>query len=122
MLKAEKTASVPGDIPAVILKEFLPELTLPVAVIIKEAVNSHTWPEGYKKEYHIPLKKCPAPQSESEKRGIGLTSFINKQLKRYLLNWIWPFVRPHIDPDQMCGMLGCGVEHYIIKMMHFILK
>ena len=99
MLEAKKTDSVPGDIPATILKEFLPELALPVSVIIKEAVNSHSWPEIYKKEYHIPLKKCPGPKSESELRGIGLTSFINKQLERYLLNWIWPFVRPDIDPD-----------------------
>ena len=117
MVKAKKTDTVPGDIPARILKEFLPEFVLPVTAIIREAISSHTWPDVYKKEFHLPLKKCPVPQSEDDLRGIGLTSFINKQLERFLLNWIWPYIRPHIDPDQMGGMPGCSVEHYIIKMI-----
>ena len=106
MLKSKKTDSVPGDIPAQILKEFLPEFAFPVSIIIKEAVNTHTWPEEYKKEYHLPLKKCPSPQTEDDLRGIGLTGWISKQLERFLLNWIWPYIKPHIDPDQMGGMPG----------------
>ena len=54
-------------------------------------------------------------------RGIGLTNWVSKQLERYVLNWIWPFVQPHIDPDQMGGVPGCSIEHYIVKMLHFIL-
>ena len=122
MLKSKKTDTVPGDIPAPILKEFLPELALPVSIIIKEAVSTHTWPDDYKKEYHLPLKKCPLPQTEDDLRGIGLTNWISKQLERFLLNWIWPYIKPHIDPDQMGGMPGCSIEHYIIKMMHFVFK
>ena len=38
-----------------------------------------------------------------------------------MLNWIWPYIRHHIDPDQMGGVSGCSVEHYIEKMLHFIL-
>ena len=30
-------------------------------------------------------------------------------------------MHPHINADQMGGMPGCSVEHYIIKMIHFIL-
>ena len=26
-----------------------------------------------------------------------------------------------MDPDQMGGVPGCSVEHYIIKIIHFIL-
>ena len=122
MLKAKKTDSVPGDIPATVLKEFLPEFATPVTAILRQAVLTHTWPEIYRKEYHIPLKKIPLPQNEDDIRGIGLTSWVSKQLERLVLNWIWPFLNPHIDPDQMGGMPGCSVEHYIIKMVHFILK
>ena len=46
---------------------------------------------------------------------------MSKQLERYVLNWIWPFVQPHIDPDQMGGVPGCSIEHYIVKMVNFIL-
>ena len=80
MKSAKKTDLVPGDIPAAILKEFLPELASPVAAIIREAVQTHEWPVMYKLEYHLPLKKIPAPESEDDVRGIGLTSLVSKQL------------------------------------------
>ena len=49
MKAAKKTDSVPGDIPASILKEFLPELAAPVTAILKQAVETHTRPDHYKK-------------------------------------------------------------------------
>ena len=122
MKMAKKTDSVPGDIPADILKEFLPEFVTPVTAILKHAVETHTWPQIYKKEYHLPLKKIPLPQDEDDIRGIGLTQWVSKQLERLVLNWIWPFIHPHINADQMGGMPGCSIEHYIIKMVHFILS
>ena len=70
MKRAKKTDSVPGDIPSNILKEFLPELALPVTAILKEAVSTHTWPEMWKKEFHIPLKKIPAPETKDDLGGI----------------------------------------------------
>ena len=121
MKASKKTNSVPGNVPAPILKEFLPELAFPVTSIIKEAVSTHSWPEAFKKEYHLPLKKYPIPASEEDVRGIGMTNWVSKQLERFVLNWIWPFIQPHIDPDQMGGMPGCSIEHYIIKMVQFIL-
>ena len=80
MKSAKKTDSVPGDIPSSILREFLPELATPVTAILKKSVETHTWPEIYKQEYHLPLKKIPAPETEDNLRGIGLTSFISKQV------------------------------------------
>ena len=55
-------------------------------------------------------------------RGIGLSAWVSKQLERLVLNWIWPYIRPYMDPDQMGGVPGCSIEHYIIKMTDFILK
>ena len=93
MRTAKKTDSVPGDIPATILKEFLPEFASPVTAIIQEAILTHTLPEINKKEYHIPLKKKPVPESEDDIRRIGLTNFVSKQLERVVLNWIWPYIK-----------------------------
>ena len=75
----KKTCSVPGDIPIKILDEFLPEFTAPIAAIYREAVASYTWPESFKKEYHLPLNKVPVPQSEDDL--LGLTPFISKRLE-----------------------------------------
>ena len=42
MKSAKMTDSVPGDIPASILKEFLPEFATPVTAILKESsTQSH---------------------------------------------------------------------------------
>ena len=98
-----------------ILKEFLPEFTTPETAIIREA--TYTWPAIYKKEYHIPIRKVPSPQTEDDVRQIGLTAWVSKQPMRVVLNWIWPY---NIDPDQMDGVPGGSVEHYIINMLNFI--
>ena len=42
MKEAKKTDSVPGNIPAPILKEFLPEFATPVTAILKQALENHT--------------------------------------------------------------------------------
>ena len=115
MKAAKKTDSVPGDISATILKEFLPEFATPVTAIIEEAIETHTWPEVFKKEFHVPIKKIPSPQTEDDVRGIGLTAWVSKQLERVVLKWIWPYLRSHIDPDQMGGVPGGSVENYIIN-------
>ena len=118
--KAKKTCSVPGDIPVKLLDEFLPELTAPVAAIYREAIASHTWPEPFKKEYHLPINKVPLPKSEDDLRNLGLTPFLSKRLEWFLIKWIWPYIAPHLDTDQLGGLPGCSVEHYLIQMLDFI--
>ena len=119
---SKKTCSVPGDIPQKVLNEFLPELSTPIAAIYREAIYTHTWPEVYKKEYHLPIKKVPQPQSEDDLRNLGLTPFISKRLEWILIKWIWPFIEPHLDTDQLGGLPGCSVEHYLVLMLDFIHK
>ena len=92
--KGKKTCSVPGDLPVQILTEFLPELTAPVAAIYREAIASHTWPEPFKKEYHLPINKVPIPQTEDDLRNLGLTPFLSKRLEWFLIQWIWPYISP----------------------------
>ena len=118
--KGKKTCSVNGDIPIKILEEFLPELTPPVAAIFREAISTHCWPKSYKKEFHIPINKVPSPQSEDDLRNLGLTPYFSKRLEWLLIQWIWPFISPHIDVDQLGGLPGCSVNHYLIQMIDFI--
>ena len=118
--KGKKTCSVPGDIPKKLLSEFLPEFTAPVAAIYREAVATHTWPKSFKKEYHLPINKVPQPKSEDDLRNLGLTPFLSKRLEWFLIQWIWPYIAPHIDLDQLGGLPGCSVEHYLILMLDFI--
>ena len=109
--KGKKTCSVPGDIPVRLLNEFLPELTAPIAAIYREAIQTHSWPGSYKKEHHIPINKVPNPKSEDDLRNLGLTPFFSKRLEWILIQWIWPYISPHIDLDQLGGLPGCSVNH-----------
>ena len=113
---------MPDDIPVKLLDEFLPELTAPVAAIYREAIATHSWPGSYKKEHHIPINKIPCPQSEDDLRNLGLTPFFSKRLEWFLIQWIWPYISPHIDVDQLGGLPGCSVNHYLILMLDFIHK
>ena len=120
--KGKKTCSVPCDLPPRIMEEFLPELTAPIAAIYRQAIASHCWPAPFKKEYHLPISKVPIPQSEDDLRNLGLTAFFSKRLEYLLIQWIWPYISPHIDMDQLGGIPGCSVNHYLIQMLDFIQK
>ena len=120
--KGKKTCSVPGDLPVRIVEEFLPELTAPIAAIYREAIATHSWPESFKKEYHLPISKVPTPQSEDDLRNLGLTPFFSKRLEYFLIQWLWPYISPHIDLDQLGGLPGCSVNHYLIQMLDFVHK
>ena len=122
LLGAKKTCSVPGDIPTAVLEEFLPEFCAPITSIINKSFSSHQWPSSYKKEFGIPINKIPVPESEDDLRSIGLTPFLSKRMERLLIQWIWKFLSPHIGSDQLGGLPGCSIVHYIIRMIDFILS
>ena len=122
LIKAKKTCSVPGDIPVDILNEFLPEFTTPITQIFNAAFSSHVWPKMFKKEFGVPIQKIPEPQSEDDLRSIGLTPFLSKRLEKHLICWIWKYIYPHIQSDQLGGLPGCSIVHYIVRMTDFILK
>ena len=122
-LKAtRKTSSVPGDIPAKILDEFLPEFCTPITAIFNKTFSTHQWPASYKTEYGVPISKIPIPESEDDLRSIGLTPYLSKRMEKLLIKWIWKYISPHIGLDQLGGLPGCSVTHYIIRMMDFILR
>ena len=119
---AKKTCSTPLDIPIPILKEFLPELVAPVAAIYREAISSHEWPQCYKEERHLPIKKKQEPLTEDDIRTLGLTVFFSKRLEAFLIKWIWPYILPHLSKDQMGGIPGSSVVHYLMRMIHWIFE
>ena len=122
LLGTKTTCSVPDDVPSDILKEFLPELCTPITAIFNSTFSSHTWPHSYKKEYGIPINKVPVPETVDDLRSIGLTPFLSKRMEKILIKWIWKYIYPHIGSDQLGGLPGCSVVHYIIRMTDFILK
>ena len=89
---------------------------------IKMAISSHEWPQCYKQEWHLPIKKKQEPKTEDDLRTLGLTAFFSKRLEAFLIKWIWPYIHPHLSHDQMGGIPGSSVVHYLTKMLHWILS
>ena len=74
--KAKKTKSgVPGDLPKILTKEFGPELAEPLSIIYTNIIQTGQWPDNWKIEHGLPLKKTPNPESEDQIRIISLTPF-----------------------------------------------
>lgn len=61
-----KACSVPGDIPALLKKEFSPELSAPVASIFNTITKSGIYPRQWVTEYVTPIPEVTPPENEDE--------------------------------------------------------
>ena len=102
------------------MKECMPELAHPVAVIFREAVETHSWPHIWKMEHQIVIPKIPAPLSEDDLRNLGLSNYFSKCLEWVLVSWLWPTIEKFLSPDQLGGQKGCGTNHYLARLIDSI--
>ena len=119
-------AGVPGDLPRRIIKEFGPELAVPMCLIFNKIIRtakqgSGKWPTSWKCEYGIPLQKIPDPQSEDDVRIISLTSFFSKVMEKFVVEWLMLYVGEKIDCKQFGGLKGNSISHYMIELINFVL-
>ena len=120
--KAKKSkAGIPGDLPKILLKEFGPELAAPLSIIYNNIVKTGQWPESWKVEHGIPLKKTGQPENEDDIRIISLTPFFSKVFERFVLVWLLQYVEKHLDWGQYGGRKGNSVSHYLVDFINFVL-
>ena len=74
------TGGVEGDLDPRVVRACLVELTHPIASVYRSALNSHEWPNIWKVEKQVVIKKCPNPQTKDNMRNLGLSPFFNKGL------------------------------------------
>ena len=125
MLKKRKikSNSVPGDIPSILKKEFLPEIAGPAALIFNSITESGLYPRQWVTEYVTPIPKVTTPpETEDELRNISLTADLSKDYENFLAEWLLPYIKKRIDPGQFGGLQGHSTVHYLITLYHFILK
>ena len=110
--KAKKSKSgVPGDLPKMLHKEFGQELSVPLSVIFNNIVKTGQWPDSWKVEFGLPLKKKANPINEDELRIISLTPFFSKVFERFVMTWLMDYLREHLDWWQYGGQKGNSVSH-----------
>ena len=121
MKKAKKTKSgVPGDMPKIIHQEFGPEIGIPLSAIYNNIVQTGNWPDTWKIEYGLPLKKTSQPTNEDDLRIISLTPFFSKLFEKFVLSWLLEYLEEHLDWAQYGGQKGNSVSHYLIDFINFV--
>ena len=112
---------VAGDLPARLIKEFSHELAFPLSNLYKTIAETGKWPQRWKIEQGLPLKKIDNPQSEDDLRIISLTPFFSKTFEQIVLDWLHSHIGDKLDINQFGGRKGTSVNHYIIELITFIL-
>ena len=120
IIRANKPMSlVPGDLPKKIVQQCAEELAVPVKMLFDKITTSASYPSKWKTEHQVPIPKMYPPQNEDDLRNIAKTPFLSKVYESFLACWLLGYIKPHLDPNQ-CGVKGSSINHYLIKLLHFI--
>ena len=98
--------------PRNIVKEFAPELAVPIHRVINRIVQLGQWPSEWKQEWVSAIGKVPIPISEDDLRPISLTPFFSKVTEQFVVTWLLDYIGDKIDFRQYGGMKGNSSTHY----------
>ena len=83
--KANKpNSTVPGDLPVKLVKEFLPELAVPITRIYNKITQTAEYPHQWVTKYQLAIPKVYPALSEDKTRNIASTSFFSKQYESFI--------------------------------------
>ena len=117
-LKLNTKIGVPGDIPVKLVKEFTPEITVPITKIYNRITETGEYPRQWVTEYQLAIPKVQPPLTEDDTRNIASTSFFSKQYESFIGDWIFPYIEPHIDPGQCGGLRDSSFTPYLVKLLN----
>ena len=93
-------ATVPGDLPAKLIKEFAAYLAEPLTNVINTSILRGEYPQIYKYEVSTPVPKVFPPEKVSQMRNIsGLLTF-DKVMEKLLSDMMISDMKATVDPSQ----------------------
>ena len=114
-------ATVPGDVPAKLIKEFAAYFAEPLADILNTSVGRGEYPKIYKFEVSTPVPKVYPTEKLTQLRNIsGLFNF-DKVMEKLLAEIMISDMAAKLDPAQYGNQKGISIQHYLINMIHRIL-
>ena len=116
----ENKASVPGDIPACIIKKLTTELSVPLANIINTCIKNGRWPKLYKTESITPIPKKFPPSDVSMLRPISLLYFFERIIESLIGELMIDDTKNNIDEAQFGNKKKTSINHYLVKMLNRI--
>ena len=89
---------------------------------INESIDQNEYPRMWKIEKVSPVPKKYPPETENDIRKISGTHYFSKLFERFIVKWIHEDVDKNLDPANYGGVKGKGTAHYIVKLIHDMLK
>ena len=115
-------ATVKGDLPARLIKQFAAYLAEPLTDIFNSSLLRGEYPQIYKFEACTPVPKVNPPQSTAQLRNIsGLLTF-DKVFEKLIAQFIISDMEEKLDPAQFGNQKGMSIQHYLVQMLHRILS
>ena len=115
-------ATCPGDFPARLIKLFAAYITEPLTHIFNVSLKSGKYPKVYKFEICTPVPKVHPTEKVSQLHNIsGLLNF-DKIFEKLIAQLMISDMDSFMDPAQYGNKKGVSIQHYLIKMIHKILK
>ena len=117
-----KPSTPPGDIPAHIVKRFAKYISRPLTYILNTCLKRGEWPTIWKIEAITPIPKVIPPTKMDKLLPISGLKVLNKVSEKIFSDMIIEDMKTKLDPAQFANQKNLGIQHYLIKMIHNILK
>ena len=78
------------------------------------------WPNQWKTEFGLPLKKKTIPKNENDIRIISLTPLYSKVFEKFVMCWLLEHLKDEIEQFQYGGQKEHSVSHYLIDFINFV--
>ena len=116
-----KKTTVPDDMPPRLFYKASVGLAAPAAQIMNKIAQTGHWPERLKTVCGVLLEKQHQAKDESQTRLISCTNKINVVFEKQIIKWIMEHIKYKPDTDQLGGMKGGSISHYLIEVTNLIL-
>ena len=118
---SSKKATVKGDIPMKIIKEFSVELSTPLAHIFNHSMKNGQYPDLWKFQTITPAPKVYPTEKIRQLRPIsGLKNFA-KIYESFLAEFMVNDMKPTKDSAQYGNEKSVSIQHYLVWMINTIL-
>ena len=115
-------STVPGDLPAKLIKLFAAYFSEPLTDIINTSICRGKYPDIYKFEISTPVPKVYPVSKLSQLRNISNFLSFDKIFEQLLAELIICDMEDKMDPSQYGNQKGLSIQHYLIKMIDRILS
>ena len=115
-------ATVYGDFPAKLTKQFAAYIAEPLCDIINKSIRDGQYPNIYKQEICTPVPKVYPPQKVSNLRNISGLFVFDKIAEKLISELMISDMKDKMDPKQYGNEKGLSVQHYLIEMLHRIVS